>query len=806
MAIRNTNFRFWWAPGSIRGKLFWGFALLFSLALAWTLTVVHFNNLSEASASRVSNELQPLKLQCQDAVFMGHNFLGQLKSYLIDNQEEGDKKTATRDRLIQEDLARFSAVHQNLADSASNNAFSGLQYELPPVLEGMEKFRERVLMALNKSYPLPESESDAKSQLESKRQAITESDRILSKLQSDTYNIVQILNYRISEEQRNIASRINLINWISIGFLSAITLLIIVLIFYFINLLSMYFSAMYKVSNQLKDGNIPPTLKLEEDERYSIYANFNSFFHDLEKVRDFAKKVGNGEFDNAIVVFDNQGQLGNSLNDMKVSLNEVAKADVQRMWVNEGFAKFGDILRSHNTIQALGDDLIMQLVKYLGANQGAIFLKEERHNSDEEYLRTLSVYAYERKKFMELEFEWGEGLVGRSWQENDTIFLTEVPDSFINIRSGLGEAPPNCVLIQPLNYNEDTVGVLEIASFVEFPPYRIEFVKKLAETIAATIISSFTNEKTVTMLEDARQMTEEMKAQEEEMRQNMEELQATQEEMRRTQLEVKTKEANLSGVINSTDDTIFAVDMDYRILVVNNILKERFRKLGINLKPGDNVLDLLPQDQRLAWKARYDRALGGERFTKVEKSMSSGNLTWVETFHNPIYNNAGEVIGASVIGRDITTFMTMQEDVTRKESVLKSLIDFTEDTYFAIDREFRITVVNRALKKRFAASKIELNEGDNIFDKLPPAQHDYWKDIYERAFNGESFTFTQERPVGDKTLFIEVNCNPVMDSSGDVIGASVMSHDITAIHDAVEEKARLEKEIQQLKDELDNQE
>ena len=784
MAKRTTNFRFWWVPGSIRGKIFWSFALLFGLGMAWLITVLQLNYLSQQSVQTYSEGLQPVKKNCQDAIYAGYHLLEELKAYV----EDPSASATLRDKLIKDDLARFSSIQQLLRDSVSEDANMQLQFELPPIISGMEDFRNKALDILDNDNP---DTGEIKAAVAT-----------LDRLETNTENIVSILNYKIEQAQAELLDRITLISYISVAFQAIITIVIIILIFYFIQILSRHFSRLYKVSNQLSEGNIPPAIPVEDDERHQISKNFNSFFQNLEKVRDFAKKVGDGEFDNAITVFDNQGQLGNSLNDMKVSLNEVAKADIQRMWVNEGFAKFGDILRSHNTIQALGDDLITQLVKYMGANQGAIFLKEERPNSGEEYLRTLSIYAYERKKFIDFEIEWGEGLVGRAWQENDTIFLTEVPESFINIRSGLGGAPPKCVLIQPLNYNEEMIGVMELASFEEFPEYRIEFIKKLGETIAATVISSFANEKTVTMLEDARQMTEEMKAQEEEMRQNMEELQATQEEMRRTQMEVKTKEANLSGVINSTDDTIFAVDTNYCILVVNNVLKNRFKKQGINLRPGDNVLDLLPNEQRLAWKARYDRALGGERFTKTEKSMSSGNLTWVETFHNPIYNNAGEVIGASVIGRDITAFITMQEEVKRKESVLKSIIDFTEDTYFAIDKESRITVVNKALRDRFASSNIELNEGDNIFDKLPEAQHDFWKGVYERAFKGESFSFTQERPVGEKTLFIEVKCNPVMDSTGEVIGASVMSHDITKLHEAVEEKARLEKENQKLKKEL----
>jgi GAF domain-containing protein len=81
--------------------------------------------------------------------------------------------------------------------------------------------------------------------------------------------------------------------------------------------------------------------------------------------------------------------------------------------------------------------------------------------------------------------------------------------------------------------NEHVVGVIEIANLKPFEKYQIEFLERLAETIASAISTARNNEKTKVLLEQSQQQAEEMRAQEEEMRQNMEELQATQEQMHR---------------------------------------------------------------------------------------------------------------------------------------------------------------------------------------------------------------------------------------------------------------------------------
>lgn len=152
-------------------------------------------------------------------------------------------------------------------------------------------------------------------------------------------------------------------------------------------------------------------------------------------------------------------------------------------------------------------------------------------------LHLMSCFAYERKKFLEKSIEIKEGLLGQCFLEGQTIFMTDVPQEYIKIKSGLGDAPPGCLLIVPLKVNESIYGVIEVASFHKMEQYQIEFIEKLAENIAAAISSIQINERTKMLLQSTQQQAEEMRSQEEEMKQNMEELSATQEEMGRKERE-----------------------------------------------------------------------------------------------------------------------------------------------------------------------------------------------------------------------------------------------------------------------------
>ncbi|MBW6483369.1 MAG: GAF domain-containing protein [Vicingaceae bacterium] len=263
----------------------------------------------------------------------------------------------------------------------------------------------------------------------------------------------------------------------------------------------------------------------------------------------FATNIGDGKFDIASNIDASKGELGASLTTMSDNLQQVAKEDEKRNWATVGLAKFADILRSRDeSLEMLSDKIIANLVKYLNANQGNIFVINEE--GSEKFLELTASYAWDRKKFKEKRILLGEGLAGRCWQEAERVYLTDVPNDYVEITSGLGKANPTSILIVPMKMDEKVFGVIEIASFNQFESYQIDFIEKLAESIASTIYNTKVNLQTAYLLEESKEMTEELRAQEEEMRQNMEEMQATQEEMEKITQEKDVIIADLKKKLN----------------------------------------------------------------------------------------------------------------------------------------------------------------------------------------------------------------------------------------------------------------
>jgi methyl-accepting chemotaxis protein len=234
-----------------------------------------------------------------------------------------------------------------------------------------------------------------------------------------------------------------------------------------------------------------------------------------------------------------ENDLLKALNELRIELKSMQETEKERKWVSDGMASFVDILKAdYKDEKNFYDKLLSSIVKYMGANQGGFFLVSEDEQEKEKYLGLVSCYAYDRQKFLTKRIEIGQGLVGQAYLEGQTIFLKAVPDRYVSITSGLGQATPNYLMIVPLKVNGVVECIIEIASFNEFKNYQVQFLEKLGESIASAVSNFRVNENTKVLLKETQLYTEQLRAQEEEMRQNMEELTATQEEMARKEKEL----------------------------------------------------------------------------------------------------------------------------------------------------------------------------------------------------------------------------------------------------------------------------
>ncbi|HAA14017.1 MAG TPA: hypothetical protein DCE41_20930 [Cytophagales bacterium] len=232
----------------------------------------------------------------------------------------------------------------------------------------------------------------------------------------------------------------------------------------------------------------------------------------------------------------NEKKLQENLIQIKKSQEE----ERVRQWINEGMTMVTNILRKSADSQEIFDELMSFIVGYTQSNQGAVFTTEQldeqtvdANGESELFLVLRSTYAYDKKKYLERKIGIGEGLVGQVYLEKEEYFLTEIPENYVNISSGLGDARPRSIFIIPLVNNDEVEGVLELAAFKVYDEQEREFLKNSAEIIASHVRNIRVQERTEKLLKQSQKQAEELKIQEETRLQNEEELWAIQEEMRR---------------------------------------------------------------------------------------------------------------------------------------------------------------------------------------------------------------------------------------------------------------------------------
>ncbi|MGC3944886.1 MAG: CHASE3 domain-containing protein [Chryseolinea sp.] len=284
------------------------------------------------------------------------------------------------------------------------------------------------------------------------------------------------------------------------------------------------------------------TLIFDSNEKLDIEdedAVITSMIDNLKKSESFIKSISQGDLEvkwdgfskaNAEV---NNHNISGALLVMRDGMKQRQADALRQQWVSEGLNKLADVIRDNQTnFELLCEKTVAFVVKYLNAQQGSLFVLN-KDRDDDPHLSLMSCYAFDKKKHVTKRVDIGEGMLGQVYLEGQPSYITAVPENYIHITSGLGEARPRSLTIYPFKHNDAVVALIEIASFSALDSYALGFLADAGKSIAASMSTIQINARTQSLLEMSQQQMEQLRSQEEEMRQNMEELEATQEEMRR---------------------------------------------------------------------------------------------------------------------------------------------------------------------------------------------------------------------------------------------------------------------------------
>jgi len=482
-------------------------------------------------------------------------------------------------------------------------------------------------------------------------------------------------------------------------------------------------------------GDVMQQLEVNSDDEIGFFKRtLNKLLLGLLKITAFAKEIENGNFDSDFEPRSTKDELGIALLDMRKSLKdsklkeiENQKEDEKRNWAANEISKYSDILRKNNNdLSKLANDIILNLINTLNANQGGIFIVNDE-NKYNVTIELIASYAYDRKKYYTKIIQMGEGLVGTCAIEKETIYLKEIPENYIEIISGLGNSNPRNLILVPLKLEDKILGVVEIASFYEFEDYKIAFLEKVAENIAATLATAKINAKTALLLVQSQQQAEELASQEEEMRQNMEELQATQEEAARQAVELK----GVFDAINENTGTI-QFSPDGTILDANDYILKllRIKMSMVSKKHHSTILTAEEKDSDEFYDFWQDIRAGETKFITRRYFVAQQEL-WLHEIFKPLYDNGGKLYKVLAMYSNMTDSEVQKRKMEEQSA---ELLEYQEKMKLNQEElkktndmlEVKSGILKKALETSKAVEK-ELNEKN----KLMLEQEDIMKESLE---------------------------------------------------------------------------
>jgi len=417
---------------------------------------------------------------------------------------------------------------------------------------------------------------------------------------------------------------------------------------------------------ELEKGNIDESLKINintKDEMGKMANSVDNLIVSLNNTAKFAKEIGKGNLNAEYKVQSSNDVLGTALIEMKRNLTIAKEQEEKRheenerlSWRQTGITEVNEILRVENEdINKMSYRLLKYLVSYLNANQGGFYTVTNNK------IELSSAYAFDRKKQVDSIIELGEGLVGRCAKEQKTINITNLPEGYLSITSGLGDESPKNLVLTPLIFEGTVYGIIEIASFNEIKKFQINFIEQVSERIGSSISNLQKTIRTAELLKDSQEQAKLLSAKEKEIEKRMNALNFAQKE-------VELSEIETAGLIDAISKQASIVEYDLR----GNIINIAGTKLGERGIHKEEVLGLnhakfaIEAKQNPEWYEKFwsDLNHGITRKRIFDFKTDIDTIIFEETYI-PILDKKGKAYKVINFGIDITENIRLKEEIER---------------------------------------------------------------------------------------------------------------------------------------------
>jgi signal transduction histidine kinase/AmiR/NasT family two-component response regulator/HAMP domain-containing protein len=280
----------------------------------------------------------------------------------------------------------------------------------------------------------------------------------------------------------------------------------------------------------------------------------------LRAISAVSTSVASGDLTQQISVaaFGEVAELKDNINQMIVALRETTKENAEQGWLDSNLARIGGLLQGQRDLGEVCQMIMNEVAPLVNAQVGAFFLAAadptavSAGTSDPRWVMC-GGYAIGIDDPPQ-SFGAGDGLIGQAAASRQVVLVENVPGDYLPIRSGVGNTAPRAVVVLPVQFEGECLGVIELGSVAPFSSLHLTFLERLVTTIGVAITTIQANRRTEELLAQSQRLATELQEQSAELQRTNAELEEKAEQLSEQNRNVEIKNMEIDAARRGVEE------------------------------------------------------------------------------------------------------------------------------------------------------------------------------------------------------------------------------------------------------------